>query len=120
MIAPSDDREQRRRALAMRRHHDIGGVDAGPIVHREHDLEPWEKQVDAIQRLLLAKHVLTLDELRRALEELGPGAYDQLSYFERWIAAIANLLVEKGILGVQELGEAIAAAQARHGAGAAP
>jgi hypothetical protein len=50
------------------------------------------------------------------VEELGPGAYDELSYFERWIASIANNLVEKGVLGVQELGEAVAAAQARHAA----
>ena len=56
---------------------------------------------------------MTLDELRRGIEELGPGAYDELSYFERWIASIAqHLLVEKGVLGVQELGEAMAAAQA--------
>ena len=58
--------------------------------------------------------VLTLDELRRGIEELGPGAYDELSYFERWISSIGNLLLEKGVLHVQELGEAIDAAQQRH------
>ena len=100
--------------MGMRRHHDMGGARAGPVVPHEHELEPWEKRVDAILRLLLAKGVLTLDELRRGVEELGPGAYDELSYFERWIASIANLLVEKGMVGVQELGEAVAAAQARH------
>ena len=68
----------------------------------------------------MAKDLLTLDELRRAIEELGPGAYDELSYFERWIAAIANLLVEKGVVEVRELGEAIAAAQARHATVAVP
>ena len=75
----------------------MGGAPAGPVDRHEHELEPWEKQVDAILRLLLAKGVLTLDELRRGVEELGPGAYDELSYFERWIASIANLLVEKGV-----------------------
>ena len=79
----------------------------GRSAPHEHELEPWEKRVDAILRLLLAKGVLTLDELRRGVEELGPGAYDELSYFERWIASIANLLVEKGVVGVQELGEAV-------------
>jgi hypothetical protein len=100
--------------MTMRRHHDLGGAPAGPVEPHEHELEPWEKRVDAILRLLLAKGVLTLDELRRGVEELGPGAYDELSYFERWIASIANLLVEKGVVGVQELGEAVAEAQARH------
>lgn len=100
--------------MTMRRHHDMGGGPAGPVAPHEHALEPWEKRVDAILRVLLAKGVLTLDELRRGIEELGPGAYDELSYFERWIASIANLLVEKGVVGVHELGEAVAAAQARH------
>jgi hypothetical protein len=104
----------------MRRHHDMGGGPAGPVERHEHGQEAWEKRVDAILRLLLAKRVLTLDELRRAIEELGPATYDELGYFERWTAAIANLLVEKGLVGVLELGEAIAAAQARHAEGARP
>ena len=39
---------------------------------------------------MLAKGVLTLDELRRGIEEIGPGAYDELSYFEWWITSIAK------------------------------
>ena len=102
----------------MRRHHDVGGASAGPVDRHEHDQAPWEKQVDAILRLLLAKRILTPDELRRGIEELGPGAYDQLDYFERWIASISNLLLEKGLLQVRELGAAVAAAQQRHALGA--
>jgi hypothetical protein len=92
----------------------MGGEPGGPIERQEHDLAPWEKRVDAVLRLLLAKGVLTLDELRRGIEDLGPGAYDELSYFERWISSISNLLVEKGVLHVQELGQAIEAVQQRH------
>ncbi|MCS6779239.1 MAG: nitrile hydratase subunit beta [Geminicoccaceae bacterium] len=103
----------------MRRHHDMGGLEAGPIERNEHALEPWEKKVDALLRLLMAKKIMTLDELRRGIEELGPGAYDELSYFERWIASIANILVEKGVLTVQELGEAIEVARARRAEAAA-
>jgi hypothetical protein len=98
----------------MRRHHDMGGEPAGPLDLQEHDHAPWEKKVDALLRLLLAKQVMTLDELRRGVEDLGPGAYDELSYFERWIAAITNVLLEKGVLHVQELGLAMAAAERRH------
>ena len=105
----------------MRRHHDMGGQPAGPVDRHEHDLAPWEKRVDAVLRLLLARGVMTLDELRRGVEELGPGAYDELTYFERWISSIANVLVEKGVLTVAELGEAIEDAKRRHAAeGAAP
>jgi hypothetical protein len=98
----------------MRRHHDMGGEPAGPIERHEHDHDPWEKKVDAILRLLVAKKIITLDELRRGIEALGPGAYDELGYFERWIASISNVLLEKGVLRVQELGEAIEAARRRH------
>ncbi len=100
----------------MRRHHDMGGLPAGPVERTEHDHAPWEKKVDAILRLLVAKKVMTLDELRRGIEELGPGAYDELSYFERWIRSITNILLEKGVLGVHELGRAIEAAKARRAA----
>ena len=103
----------------MRRHHDMGGLSAGAIDRAEHELALWEKKVDATMRLLLAKRIMTLDELRRGVEELGPGVYDELSYFERWIASISNNLLEKGVLEVQELGEAIERAQRRHAEAAA-
>lgn len=100
----------------LRRHHDMGGLDAGPVERTEHDYAPWEKRVDAILRLLTSPEcrVLQIDELRRAIEELGPGAYDELSYYERWIAAISNLLIEKGVIGIDELGRKMAAVEARH------
>jgi hypothetical protein len=100
----------------MRRYHDMGGLPAGPIERTEHEHAPWEKKVDAILRLLVAEKVMTLDELRRGIEELGPGAYDELSYFERWIRSIANILLEKGVVTVQELATAIEAAKARRAA----
>jgi hypothetical protein len=103
----------------MRRHHDMGGLPAGAIDRAEHELAPWEKKVDATLRLLLAKRIMTLDELRRGVEELGSGVYDELSYFERWIASISNNLLEKGVLEVQELGEAMERAQRRHAEAAA-
>lgn len=90
-----------------RRHHDMGGLDAGPVERTEHAHAPWEKRVDALLRLLLAKKVMTLDELRRGIEEIGPDAYDRLSYFERWIASIGNVLLEKGVVTVAELAVAM-------------
>lgn len=98
----------------LRRHHDMGGLEAGPVERCEHDYAPWEKKVDAILRLLSAGGVMTVDELRRGIEELGPGAYDRMSYYERWIASLTNILLEKGVLGVHELGEAIERAKQRH------
>lgn len=99
-----------------RRHHDMGGLPAGPVEQAEHDYAPWEKKVDAIMRLLTdsRRKALTVDELRRGIEELGPGIYDELTYYERWIASITNNLLEKGVITVDELGRAMEEAQARH------
>ena len=90
----------------MRRHHDMGGLGAGSVEQSEHDYAPWEKRVDAIMRLLSGKKlaVITVDELRRGIEDLGPGVYDELSYYERWISSITNILIEKGVISVDELG----------------
>lgn len=98
----------------MRRVHDMGGLPAGPIDRDEHALEPWEKQVDALVRLLVGNGTITLDELRRAIEDLGDGVYERLGYFERWITAVANLLLEKRIVTPRELGFAIADAHRQH------
>jgi hypothetical protein len=100
----------------LRRVHDMGGLGAGPVAPQahEHDHAPWEKKVDAILRLLATKGWITTDELRRGIEEIGPGAYDELGYYQRWITAIANNLLEKGVFSPSELGEAIAAAERAH------
>ncbi len=99
----------------MRRHHDMGGEPAGPVERSEHDYALWEKRVDAILRLLTSPRcqVMTVDELRRGIEELGPGAYDELSYYQRWIASIGNNLIEKGVLTVDELGRRLAEIESR-------
>lgn len=100
----------------LRRHHDMGGLAAGPVDRAEHDHAPWEKRVDAILRLLAdpRRRILRVDELRRGIEELGPSVYDELNYYERWIASISNMLVEKGVIGIDELGRKMAEAEARH------
>ena len=99
----------------MHRHHDMGGMPAGPVERSEHDYAPWEKRVDAILRLLTdqKRRIMTVDELRRGIEELGPGAYDELSYYERWMASIGENLLEKGVITVDELGRKMAEVEAR-------
>jgi hypothetical protein len=99
----------------LQRHHDMGGLPAGPIDRTEHGHAPWEKRVDAILRLLSdpGRKIMTVDELRRNIEELGPGAYDEMTYYQRWMASIGNNLREKGIIGVDELGRKMAEVEAR-------
>jgi hypothetical protein len=102
----------------LRAHHDLGGRPAGTIDRTEHTLDPWEKRVDAIVQLLSdpSRRMIRVDELRRAIEGLGAEEYDRLSYYERWIAAVANLLIEKGVLTVEELGRKLEEVRQREGA----
>jgi hypothetical protein len=102
----------------MRAHHDLGGRPAGPIDCSERTLEPWEKRVDAMVRLLSdpGRTVIRVDELRRAIEGLGASEYERLDYYGRWIAAVANLLIEKGVLTTQELGRRLEEVRSREGA----
>lgn len=89
----------------IRQHHDMGGLDKGPVTLSEHEIEPWEKRIEAMMRLLSMRDtpLVTVDELRRGIEELPPELYDTLTYYERWIMALTNILVEKGVLDRDEL-----------------
>ena len=91
-----------------RRHHDMGGLEAGPIDRDEHAKAPWEKRVDALVVLLGQRKIVSVDELRRGIEELGADAYDRYGYYERWMASVTNLLLEKKIIEVGELGARMA------------
>lgn len=98
-----------------RRFHDMGGLDAGPVGQDEHDYAPWEKRLDAIRRLLSddKRRLLRTDELRRGIEALGAETYRSLSYYERWTAATTDLMIEKGVVTVDELGRKMAEVEAR-------
>lgn len=96
-----------------RRVHDMGGLDAGPVCQEGHAHEPWEKRVDAIRMLCGKRKLLTTDEMRRNIEDLGPGVYDKLGYYERWCASVTNVLLQKGVITVDELGRKMAEVEKR-------
>jgi hypothetical protein len=100
---------------AMRGYHDLGGLPAGPVDRSEHTYAPWEKRVHALQILLSdpCRRFLSTDELRRGIESLGAAEYDRLTYYERWIAAITNILLQKGVFTADELGRKLAEVEAR-------
>ena len=96
-------------------HHDMGGEPAGPVDRAEHDHALWEKRVDALLVLLSDKkrRIICVDELRRGIESLPADAYERMSYYERWIASITANLVEKGVLGQDEIAARVADLRAR-------
>jgi Nitrile hydratase beta subunit len=95
--------------------HDMGGQPAGPVERTEHDYALWEKRVDALLVLLSNKDIrhMTVDELRRNIEGLGSVAYETLSYYERWMHSIAQTLIQRGVITVDELGRKMADVQQR-------
>jgi hypothetical protein len=91
----------------MGRINDVGGMQGFASIVREADEPPfhadWEAHVFAINRALLRHGTYNLDEFRDAIERMPPQDYLAASYYERWLAGITTLLVEKGVLTEAEL-----------------
>ena len=89
----------------FRGYHDIGGDTESTIKREEHNYAFWEKRVDALMVLLSDpdRKLLRVDELRRAIESFSPEDYDQLTYYQRWIKAITQVMIEKGVVNQLEL-----------------
>ena len=81
----------------------MGGLPAGPVDRGEHDYADWERRVDALGVVLGQKKLLTVDQRRRAIETLTPEAYDSLSYYERWVIALGQTLIQRGLITTSEL-----------------
>jgi hypothetical protein len=95
-----------------RGHHDMGGLPAGKVEPTEHDYEEWERRVDALMMLLSGvkggKKLMTVDELRKNIEALPPDAYDRMSYYERWVTSITQVMIQRGVITTDELGRKMA------------
>ncbi len=100
-----------------RGHHDIGGMPAGPIDRTEHELSDWELLADAVNQALGAKGIKRTDETRRTREEMDPELYRSLSYYERWIVSMEQILIEKEILTREEIDKKLAEIEKRWGSG---
>ena len=100
----------------QRGHHDIGGLPgAGPIDKSQHELADWEILADAVNQALGANGVKRTDEMRRAREEMDSEAYRKMNYYERWIASIETILIEKGILKKDEIDNKVVEFQKKWG-----
>jgi hypothetical protein len=95
--------------------HDVGGLEFGPIDREEHDLALWEKRTDAMLRLLVSpgKRAFTVDGMRRVIEDYGQQQYDRATYYEKWIRAVRNLIVEQGIVDREEVEARMAEVRSR-------
>src|SRR4029450_11579617 len=105
-----------RKGAGGRAVHDIGGLTLGALDRSEHDLALWEKRADAMLVLLRdnKRRVLSVDAHRRVIESYGEQEYDRITYYEKWIRAIRNLLVEQEVLTREEIEARMAEVRARH------
>jgi len=88
----------------MIRAHDLGGRPAGPIPDKDDAVifhNEWHAKSLALNLACGALGAWNIDASRFAREQLAD--YAGLSYYEKWMAGLANLLVERGLLSEAEL-----------------
>ena len=91
----------------MTRVHDMGGrFGDGPIHPEAEDApvfaEKWHGRALAVTLAAGSLGQWNLDVARHARERLSPKDYVRFSYYEKWISALADLMVEKGVLSEQD------------------
>jgi nitrile hydratase subunit beta len=87
--------------------HDLGGMQGFGPVEREEN-EPafhaaWEAAVLAMMRAAGSRGLFNIDEFRHGIERMAPADYLRASYYEKWLDGVTRLLVEKGVVGPEEL-----------------
>ncbi|MCA0271665.1 MAG: nitrile hydratase subunit beta [Proteobacteria bacterium] len=92
----------------MTRVHDMGGrFGDGPVVSEPQGMVPfakgWHRDALALTLAAGALGQWSIDRSRHVRECLSPGDYTRFSYYEIWLAALAGLLVEKGLVSREEL-----------------
>lgn len=98
----------------MRGHHDLGGLDEGPLRIREDDLKLYERRADAMVILLVGRGYYTLDASRRVAEiDLSAEEYDTTRYYDRWLVQARRLMTELEVISEAEVEREVAAARAR-------
>jgi hypothetical protein len=97
---------------------DIGGLTAGEIDPAEEPVEFWHKQNEAMRGLLgdPVRRMVTVDEMRRAFETFGEDKYNSLSFYERRLEAMLDILTEKGLIDREAFMQRVDAAMAARAA----
>ncbi|MEL6621213.1 MAG: nitrile hydratase subunit beta [Pseudomonadota bacterium] len=97
----------------MTRIHDMGGrFGDGRVKPEPEDVKfhaDWHPRALALTLACGMLGQWNLDMMRRAREGLAPTDYARFAYYEKWLAALADMLVEVGLVTCAELaGEAAA------------
>lgn len=92
----------------MSRIHDMGGrFGDGPITPDAEDApvfaEEWHGRALALTLAAGGLGQWNLDISRHARECLAPKDYSRFTYYEKWLAGLADLLVERGVVTLDEM-----------------
>jgi nitrile hydratase len=92
----------------MSRVHDMGGRFGDGAVVPDAGDEPvfkqdWHARALAVTVASSFLGQWNLDESRHSRENLSPTDYSKFSYYEKWISALADMLVAKDLVSVEEL-----------------
>lgn len=89
--------------------HDLGGMHGlGPIAPEPEGEEPvfhaeWERRAFALTLAMGALGQWNIDMSRHARERQHPADYLRRSYYENWLAGLETLLIESGMVTIEEL-----------------
>jgi nitrile hydratase subunit beta len=103
----------------MSRVHDMGGrYGDGAITPEPQGIVPvggdWQRRAFALTMAAGGLGQWSIDTSRHARETLAPTDYARFSYYEKWISALADLLVAKGLVTREELAAGAAAPSPPH------
>jgi nitrile hydratase len=102
--------------MTERKVNDIGGLPAGPVCQDEHPNTLHEKRVDALLRLLSGPKLeaFTVDAMRRAIESNTEEYYRNLGYYDKWIRAVRDLVIEQQVLSRDEIDARVELLREKH------
>ena len=94
--------------------HDMGGMHGmGPIVEEKNEPvfhHEWEGRIFAMNRAMGAWRKWNLDASRHSRELIPPTEYLRMSYYERWVAGLVELIVQSGLMTRAEIESGVPAA----------
>lgn len=86
--------------------HDMGGMDGfGPVEAEPNEPvfhHDWEGRVMAMVRAVGANGGLGIDAQRFSREMLPPEVYLTSSYYQKWLLAFEQMMIERGMIGADE------------------
>ena len=102
--------------MTERKVNDIGGLPAGPVCKDEHPSTLHEKRVDALLRILSGPKLeaFTVDAMRRAIESNTEEDSRNLGYYDKWIRAVRDLVIEQQVLSRDEIDARVELLRAKH------